>query len=200
MATLVGTRDALPGDNTKIIDMTKGTGALWTVNSGDWSVVNGKLTSTASWGPGLIWAGNPPLVTKGDLTAGFTLQLSQAGELPLKGGFMFYASTPTIYWDWNMNGYSIEWNGSGGGMDLIRWEQGNPTVLFHSDRLSSPPKQWLLKVEGNTIRFYGDGALLFTVQDAAYRSGYFGFYADYETKIELSNVQIGKQFRTLWGK
>ncbi len=88
-------------------------------------------------------------------------------------------------------------------MRLHRWEHGQEFVIQESgmSKFTSPPQQWVVQVQGDHIRFYGDGELIFDVVDNTYRSGYFGFWANGNgTKIEVSDIRISNKFRALTKK
>ncbi len=102
-----------------------------------------------------------------------------------------------------MTGYSIYWFNDWWGpvMRLTRWEHGSEYILQESNLLTSPPQQWLVQVQGDVIRFFGDGVLILEVTDTTYRSGYFGFWAySNGTRIEVNNIRIGSKFRALIAK
>ncbi len=202
VATLIGYRDAKPTDNEVTLGPQSGL-KDWTVYAGQWGIVDSQMTNIPkSSGPdSSIWAGNHPLATQGDLKASFDIKLTMPDNYSGRnGGVMFFASTPTMREDANMNGYTIDWIDMWEGIRLIRWDHGQPVVLsiLGAWELYNPPTHWTVEVEGQSIRFYGDGIRIFEAQDNTYRSGYFGFFAASNmTKIEVSNVQIANKFRSL---
>src|SRR4051812_15810894 len=84
----------------------------WTIYSGTWEIMDGWLSATApTRGESWIWAGNPPLVTSGNLAATLTVKLETIPDdgIGRPGGIIFYASTATQRLDSSMNGYTLDW-------------------------------------------------------------------------------------------
>jgi hypothetical protein len=165
----------------------------WTIFNGNWQVVDGRAFAGGTGDENWMWAGIPPVVTAGDLDASLTIQL---GNLPERqGGFMFYASAPTRRFFPDMNGYTFDWSDAPGerGIRLFRWDNGNPVgLVVGTPDVENPPLLWQVQVQGDVIRFFGDGQLILEYTDATYRSGHFGLWA--YTPMYFDNVQVGGVF------
>ena len=110
---------------------------------------------------------------------------------------MFFASEPTARG--SASGYTIDWidRDFDHGFRLHRWTYGSEVILAETDAgLADPPASWHVQVQGDVIRFFADGQLIFDVADSTYREGYFGVW-DYGNggQIRVDDVRIGDIFR-----
>jgi PKD repeat protein len=168
----------------------------WTTFSGPWEIRSGELTTRALGVESWIWAGDPPLVVRGNLAAELRISLSASPCEPVGrlGGLMFYASVPRNRWDGTVNGYTLDWidRQDVRGFRLIRWDNGWPVDLFiGTPWLDEPPGRWRVEVEGDSIRVLGDDVPVLEVNDETHREGHFGAWAFRNgTEIVVDDVYI----------
>ncbi len=172
----------------------------WTPAFGDWQVVDGKLTiGCAAGGTTLgetwLWLGNPAARVE-TTSMSFTVDLSQdvADAVGRHGGFMFFAKEPT--WRWVTSGYEIDWidRETDHGYRFLRSDNGVHTVIGGPTLAAYElGTQWRVEVDGENLRFYADGELIFDVIDSTYREGYVGLWTFCNTtRAEYDDVAMGE--------
>ncbi len=165
-------------------DRADGEATGWTVALGEWQILDERLFNVGAGAESWAWAGDPPIVTSGDLIADVTVEFLGDPPLPVgrHGGFMIYASTPTHRNDGLITGYTIDWidRDADHGMRLIRWDGGSFAILAQGTgglELPDPPSEWRFEIEGESIFIYGDDELILEAIDDTYREGHFGAWA-----------------------
>jgi hypothetical protein len=172
----------------------------WTPFLGNWEVVDGALTvgcapGGTERGETWLWLGSPPEKVEA-ASLSFTVDLSQDVEdaVGRHGGVMFFARDPTIRWD--TSGYQVDWidRESDHGYRFIRYDNGVATALgsptFDAYELG---RYWKLEIDGENLRFYANGELIFDVIDPTYREGYVGLWTYCNTtRARYDDFAIGE--------
>ncbi len=153
----------------------------WTVIQGDWSILDGRLT-TEAFAEHWIWAGDPAVRLPGDFQSTFTFEfvVTPDDAVGRHAGVMFSASEIGIRWDAATTGYTLDWidRALDHGFRLIRWDGAEFTVLVSgTPEIEEPPLEWRILVKGDDITVFGDGEEVLTFTDGTYRGGFFGFWA-----------------------
>lgn len=189
-------------------DQRDGPGPIenWTVFSEHWRVVNrtlhgltGTRIAGIPLGEAWSWAGNPPIELPATYELSFEMEFldrstSRQGR---HGGIMFAATGATTRRDESIRGYTLDWidrSQSTGfhGLRLIRWDAGsNTSIGVGASNLPDPPAHWQIFIAPETIEIWGDDEFLMDVQDATYRGGFLGFWAQRDNQfIMFDNILV----------
>lgn len=157
-------------------------GSGWTVQSGDWAIVDG----AAEGGPSSVeqhaYIGNPATsFPAGDLQFSVDLEFLTADGGPDVGrhaGILLCMNQPGPRS--SSSGYLVWWidRAADRGINLTRRDNGALTFLAtgFGDPLEQPPSNIRVEVIGDTIQVYADDELVIDVVDDTYRGGYFGLW------------------------
>jgi PKD repeat protein len=155
----------------------------WTVATGEWTRVDGALTTGPTAAEHWIWAGNPPEVAPGNTTFEFDYEFVAPGTVPAvgrHGGFAFCCDAPSTRA--GFSGYFFDWIDRDGdrGVRFTRSDGGPDTILVNgqglADAPADPPIHYRVEIDGPNIRIFGDDVLFVDVVDDTYRGGFFGFW------------------------
>lgn len=172
----------------------------WTIYNHLWHVADGAMTVECLPGEGYtedwVWAGDPPVRLEAIDYVSFILDLENLTGDPVgrHGGVMFCAQDPTTRYD--TSGYEIDWidRENDRGFRFMRSDNGVHTMIagptFQDAELGS---EWQIEFEGELIRLYVDGAMIFEVADATYREGHLGFWTYCNgTAAKIDDVTAGQ--------
>ncbi len=157
----------------------------WTEFSGEWMINEDGQLRTQSTTESHIYVGDPssPFIGE-EVTIDFDIEFlaSPADGVGRHASLFFFNADPISRW--NTTGYSLWWidRDSDFGMGLHRWTGGGLVELAVSKNtapaITEPPRRWTITVEGPQITAYGDGILVFQVDDDVVpREGHVGLWA-----------------------
>lgn len=160
----------------------------WSAQGGALQVVGGGIglsTAGANWADYTYSADVTPLGT------GNTL-----GHQYAQAGMVFRADDAGNGYAFLLSNYPYDSSASGGYVVLIKFTQGNPTVIssksLPSPVVSGTSHHVSIEVRGSTSTISVDGALADTVTDATYATGKVGFWENGSTgeSATFDNVRV----------
>ncbi len=150
-----------------------------------WSVVNGALAQKSNIGSTLAGAlGTYALYTRGnwqDYRATLTMHSSDDDSI----GLLFRFQDPDNY-------YRFSWGSQVAGRRLFKRENGVFKLLAEDKIPFVPGRKYSVEVvaQGNTLKVNVDGAAVFSVNDASFRTGTVALYASYDQGAYFDDIYV----------
>ena len=186
-------------------DGPAGSPAGWTLTSGDWEVLDGRLTTKTAAGTSESWiyAGDPAIFFRGTTVLEFDVEFLNQPEdgVGRHGGVLLFGSGTQPRQ--GNSGYTISWidRESDRGYHFIRWQGGvaSGPIIVGADK-TDPAPHWRVEIRDEFIEFKVSdsaedaGETLLSIEDDTYRKGHFGLWTfDNGTQASFDNVSIRRE-------
>ena len=138
------------------------------------------VTEPTAW----VGVGGVPVVLQDIARISFTVNFADSAELPVgrHGGVAFCRSEPTTR---GGPGYTFDFIDRDTAFRVLK-DNNAANPLDVAEGVFEPGERWTIDLTSTTMAFSVDGEIVLEVEDAAYRSGYVGFWAYHNAGQEFT--------------